>query len=280
MYSICCQKGRVSLPAIQEPPHILKGLLESLHFRENIKVYSSMLAFTSVGAEVDQSVALGYGPYTYRIQGELYHRLGSLLPPEGKPPKCGQLYIFDTKNEVKNRLNAMSRKTSSSKLKENIVEGLVQMLDESNWLAGEFRKARDKYESGKFQEFTIRLVGAKQKGRQYDLPTSDEIAGLIVGDFAERDIIVQYKTSELQRISCLHPHYMALQYPVLFPYGESGFHLRIPYTGPNEKKVRREYLTIRKYYVYQIQITLSQGKKLIKGGRLFHQFIVDAYTTI
>ncbi|KAL0733578.1 hypothetical protein Bca4012_009788 [Brassica carinata] len=166
--------------------------------RDNIRVYNSMLAFTSIGAEVDKSLMSGNGPYTYRIQGQIYHRLGSLLPLEGKPPKCGQLYIFDTQNEVQNRIGTMTRNSKSAKLDENIVEGLIRMLDENNSLAVEFRKARDKYESGNCEEFTIRLVGVTEKGRQYDLPMADEIAGLIVGKFTERDIIVQYKSSELQ----------------------------------------------------------------------------------
>ncbi|CAA7014490.1 unnamed protein product [Microthlaspi erraticum] len=73
---------------------------------------------------------------------------------------------------------------------------------------------------------------------------------------------------------------MALQYPMLFPYGDSGFHLRIPYAGENEKTIQREYLTVREYYAYQLQTRLSEGKTMTRGGRLYHQFIVDAYTII
>lgn len=154
LYSICCQKGRVSLLAIREPPQLLKDLWESPHFIENIKVYSSMLAFTSIGAEVDHSVSSGHGPYTFRIQGQVCHRLGSLLPPEGQPPKFGQLYIYDTRNEAQNRLNRMSRKSSSDSLDEKIMQQLIHMMDENNWLAGEFRKARDKY-GDKYSEINL-----------------------------------------------------------------------------------------------------------------------------
>ena len=43
-----------------------------------------------------------------------------------------------------------------------------------------------------------------------------------------RDIIVQDRDHGLRRISEIHPAFMAMQYPLLFPYGEDGFYLGIP----------------------------------------------------
>lgn len=48
---------------------------------------------------------------------------------------------------------------------------------------------------------------------------------------AERDIIVHENVGGLKKISEIHPSYMALQYPLLFPYGEDGFHTNIPLYG-------------------------------------------------
>ena len=40
-----------------------------------------MFAFTSMGVHVDESVASNsQGIYTFRAQGVIYHRIGSLLP--------------------------------------------------------------------------------------------------------------------------------------------------------------------------------------------------------
>ncbi|GKC34903.1 hypothetical protein Tco_1047287 [Tanacetum coccineum] len=55
-----------------------------------------------------------------------------------------------------------------------------------------------------------------------------------------RDVIVNKNNSGLQRISKLHPSYMALQYPLLFSYGEDGFHEKIPYhRNTGERKTKR-----------------------------------------
>jgi hypothetical protein len=39
-----------------------------------------------------------------------------------------------------------------------------------------------------------------------------------------------------QRISNIHPKFMSLQYPLLFPYEEDGFTLDIPYRCDQKKK--------------------------------------------
>jgi len=49
-------------------------------------MYNSVLAFTSFGAKVDESVTGGLGPNSFRIQGELYHKIGSLCLAEGQQP--------------------------------------------------------------------------------------------------------------------------------------------------------------------------------------------------
>jgi len=54
-------------------------------------MYNSVLAFTSFGAKVDESVIEGAGPYSFRIQGELYHKIGSLCPAKGQRPQFAQL---------------------------------------------------------------------------------------------------------------------------------------------------------------------------------------------
>lgn len=73
---------------------------------------------------------------------------------------------------------------------------------------------------------------------------------------------------------------MAMQYPLLFPFGESGFHEKIPYIDQNAKAIKRSFVTMREYYAYQIQARLSEGTTIIRSGRLLHQFAVNVYTII
>lgn len=112
-YSLCCGRGKVMLGTeLKQPPKLLKELISNEHpksatFIDNIRRYNSMFAFTSIGAQQDHSVNAGRGPYCYRIHGENYHLAGTLLPKTGRTPKFSQLYIVDTENEIRNRMNAV-----------------------------------------------------------------------------------------------------------------------------------------------------------------------------
>src|SRR2546430_16283959 len=84
-FSTCCAKGKVILPPLQKLPSPLDILLtgndsRSRLFKQNIRMYNSALFFTSIGVNVDQEVTGTSGVYTFRIHGEMYHRIGTLLP--------------------------------------------------------------------------------------------------------------------------------------------------------------------------------------------------------
>lgn len=61
----------------------------------------------------------------------------------------------------------------------------------------------------------MRLIRKRSSGaRTYNLPTTSEIAALILGDLdpmlGERDILIEYKSDALKRITKLNPTYLPL----------------------------------------------------------------------
>jgi hypothetical protein len=104
----------------------------------------------------------------------------------------------------------------------------MKMLDQCNPFVKKFRIAKQILQDYPEEEFIIRIVGANEGDSvQYNLPTTDDLAMLVVGDFSldtfKHDIIIETRNRELKRISALHPGYMALQFPLLFAYGECGY---------------------------------------------------------
>ena len=124
---------------------------------------------------------------------------------------------------------------------------------------------------------TLRLLGCNTRhDMQYILPSSGEIAAIIVGDYAADeytyDVLVHDKQYGLKHVSYLHPSYMALQYPLLFPYGEHGFHLGIRYSdiGVNDG-TSRKYVMMLEFVRRHMH---SIGKRVIlpasfTGGRRY-----------
>ncbi|XP_038716065.1 uncharacterized protein LOC120009516 [Tripterygium wilfordii] len=292
IFSQCCRVGRIKLPKPREIPSPLKELMDyrgsssSKLFRDNLRTYNSIFAFTSMGAKIDRDINKHPGPYVFKINGQNHHLIGSLLPMEGKTPNFAQLYIYDTDNEVANRMSTFTNTGSPKKIDEAVVAQLIAMFDRVNELVKVFRMARDRFTSGETHSLSLTLCGKRiGDGSQYNTPTASEMAGLIVGDLGQasqaRDIIVEYQTKMLKQIDDLHPSFMAMQYPILFPYGEDGFRLKIPYQKqPNQPELKRGTVTRREYYAYMLQQRKNSPQLLISGGRLFQQYIVDAFTCI
>lgn len=90
VFSTCCSGGKILLPTISDPPLILQNLLtnendEGKEFRHNIRAYNSSLAFASLG--VNEDVLPSKGPYTFRIHGLVYHRIGHVFAEVVEQPK-------------------------------------------------------------------------------------------------------------------------------------------------------------------------------------------------
>lgn len=175
---------------------------------------------------------------------------------------------------------------SGDDLNPDIVRELKQMLDECNVLAQTYRAARERYSLDGLRGVRLKLIKSRATdGRTYNLPSACEIAGLIVGDFdnleGARDIIVETQSKKLQRISELHPLYLPLQYPLLFPYGEDGYRedifLRDSSASTSKK---RTTLSMREFFAYRIQIRVSESSVLLCSRKLLQQFLVDAYTMV
>jgi hypothetical protein len=114
------------------------------------------------------------------------------------------------------------------------------------------------------------------------VPTTDEVAALMVGDSSEvidrRDVIVVQQASLFQRISGLHVGYMALQYLLLFSYDEDGWHPNIPFNvvvanvvldenNVEESKHQRKHrnVTMAEFYGYRFQHRNTNGTTLLWG---------------
>ena len=57
-----------------------------------------------MGGKTNRDNHDGKAPPMFVMQGENYHQIGSLLPMPGNQPKFAQMYIYDTNNEISNRL--------------------------------------------------------------------------------------------------------------------------------------------------------------------------------
>lgn len=91
-----------------------------------------------------------------------------MLPVDGERPRFAQLYIYDTENEVSNRINALGYDVQQSGVEENIVKELMEMLDQTNQIVKAFRMAKERFKEPDYIPVKLRLIGARMNdGQQY-----------------------------------------------------------------------------------------------------------------
>src|SRR5215471_7334378 len=139
-FGMCCNHGKVILPAFQPPPVALRALYvaedtQAKEFRENIRVYNSALSFTSLGVKPDRSILTGRGPYVFRLHGVMYHLSGSLMPQPGNIPCYAQLYVHDPQSALDHRMHR------NPQCRRDTMELLQNLLRESHCYAPIYKQA-------------------------------------------------------------------------------------------------------------------------------------------
>ncbi|XP_074346671.1 uncharacterized protein LOC141685451 [Apium graveolens] len=244
-FSLCCQNGQIHLSKERPPPEPLASLLlggeKSRHYKQYIRVYKCMFQFTSTGGKIDNSINRGSSPYYFRLQCQNYHLVGSLVPLDGSCPKFCQLYIYDTHNEVENRINAMGG--ASNNVDPDIVEEILSMLDKNNELVKVFRMARNRFENEDLDEFKLVLISSQSSsGRPNHITPLDEVTASIVSDDMDTENL---DDKELDPDS-----------------------------------TQRRHVSLREYYCYKIMIRTSEGLTPHLAGRLWQQYVVDQFAAI
>jgi len=87
-------------------------------------------AMTSVGVKINNSVTRQLGPYCFKIQGELHHLTGALLPHSNQTPMYTQIYILD----IAEQLNV--RRANNHNLDPVVMDNLQTMLLDSHLYIG------------------------------------------------------------------------------------------------------------------------------------------------
>jgi len=239
----CCHDGMIELPPINNTPEELRTLLSETYVNRNgetvftqrtqdfqrlIRAYNNAVAFTSLGTNIDRRITNNaHNVYSLRIQGEMYHRLGALVPRDNERVQYAQVYIYDGDEMIQ------AQQGNFEGLQRDIINLLNNLLRQHNPYVTSFKMAYQPIAEHPNLRLHLRMVDTRAHDpRRYNRPISNEIAGMIVGDEnsewkASRDIVIEHQRDGFQRVS-LNSSYFSLRYPFMLLYGEQGWHAYIP----------------------------------------------------
>ncbi|XP_053592995.1 uncharacterized protein LOC103575583 [Microplitis demolitor] len=242
---LCCSSGKIRLTPLLEPPEPLKSLLDGKHvqsksFLNAVRSYNNAFQMTSFGANI---VSEGNFMPTFKIQGQVYHLIGSLFP-ENLQNMLLQVnpYVHDFKSALE-----------SIPLENKDNYQLVINAD--------------------------RKPISDHKGR-YNKPSTNEVAVVLVDqECQKRDIVLFLRTGDLQRISETHRSYDALQYPLIFCRGEDGYNFNIFHSGQQAEDTNKKISALQ-FYCYRLMMRSNEFNNLHRYRQISNQFWVDMYAKI
>ncbi|GBP05743.1 ATP-dependent DNA helicase PIF1 [Eumeta japonica] len=249
---MCCLQGKVKLEEILPPPEPLHSLLTGDHqkskqFMRNIRRYNNAFQMTSFKSK--QVVERGFMP-TFKIQGQVYHLAGSLLPLRPDDHKFLQIYfIADPDIQASTRCSSVAQP-----IDRDLIRSLQDMLHSHNYYIQSFKTAIERIPADT-PDFNVVIHANKvpvgeHRGR-YNAPSTK-----------------------------LHRSYDSLQYPLMLCRGENGYAINISQVDPIGGTPLRKTVSCMNYYCYRIMTRRNNFNTLLRYGMLTNQYLVDQYAKI
>ena len=273
----CCSNGAFKVDRLEEPEQPLYELFqgnsnESKYFLNHIVEYNTCFQLTSMG--IPKPVHFEGLQRVFAVQGQIYHRIGSLLPVQNENEKFMQLYFIDNEErEVRARQNIVDG------LHEHTIRKIQAALHDHNHFIRNFvYHMQQNYALRELQEFNIVIQADKvpyghHPGR-YNAPVPNDIAAVVTDmEHGSRDIVIQHRGAGLQHISTLNHAYDGLQYPLIYTKGESGYCCQ-PVQQGNRK------VTCKGFYNHRFMVREGTLNHLLRSGQLLNRFAVDQFSKI
>ena len=240
----CCADGQVRVPKLPDPPEPLQSLLNggSTAFKNHIREYNNALAMASQTGDITK---FDQGPSMFKINGEMRHRVGSILPQDGQEQCFAQIYMLDEELAAQRRMGLFPEMSAST------LRSLQNMMSQHNPFVQSFKSAISAIATAQAEqqvpdlEMRISTEGVpnirQAEGRRYNAPTGlgrGELGAFIQTGAVtrkEREIVLRLRDcgqegcrengcNHLRYISDCHSSYHPLRFPLIFPTGGVGWH--------------------------------------------------------
>ncbi|XP_039951420.1 uncharacterized protein LOC120768715 [Bactrocera tryoni] len=197
---------------------------------------------------------------TFKIKGQVYHKVGSLLPMPNESHKFLQIYFMRGENSERALANRVDARCDyhnlNSAFASRIVSELDALLNEQNELLKLFKSQMTKLQS-------------------------DNHAIVINPDRHQLESI--YVDSTHLLLTTLLESWLAtdaLQYPLIFWKGQDRYCVNIKQRNPVTGAETNKNVSSKDFYSYHLMIRRGRDNIILRCRELRQQFIVDMYVKI
>ncbi len=292
VYTKCCNAGKTKITNIHTPPELLANLFQlretekSKRFFKNSRGFNTSVSFAST--KVNDYHFKTPGVPTMRINGQISHVYGPVIPNTNNEPLCMQ--CFFTEGDIPNNY----LESDDDKL---LLYDIRRCISEVSPIVRTIRAHMDRVRTlnNETPNFKIKLgnkPSPTNDPRLYVLPEDHQLAIVILDDDTlidlnlikkNREIVIESHNAQLKSIPSNMPAYDPMSYAMLFPYGEPGWTLNIPEFDPVNNVNTHKHISTQKYYEHRlhfrdpIQSPNIIRDSILHAGLLSHQYIIDSW---
>lgn len=203
---------------------LVSDTTDSHHFLQHIRAYSNTFSFVSLGVNIVHP-STSKGPPVFKIQGQLVHLIGSLLPCDETEAQFLQVYVTD------NTIAARARQAARFSLRPSVVTSLEHVMA-SNPFARLFATARERlrHTSEPTLDLQLSLIEPRDCDlRRYNRPRAAEVGAILTGYDRTptvphiRELVIQQRNRQLRRLDVTHSSYQPLRFVFILPAGTRGW---------------------------------------------------------
>ena len=224
-YNTCCSHGKVNLEPLPPLFNVLQQLFSGHHpkskeFLNKIRIYNNSFSFASLNANLENLNAQRKGPFCYKIQRQIYHKINTALYPTlNEQASYGQLFILDSENATECRVK------HNENLDDELLRILDQIIRENNIFAQSYQMLHEEISSEENSDDILNLkmsfVNKKtgiDKGR-FNVTKVNEVAAIFTttadGDIPKVYVTIKNKHDRtLQSVSTMDPNVEPWIYPL------------------------------------------------------------------
>ena len=182
-------------------------------------------------------------------------------------------------------------------LSQHILHELGEILESINPYARQFKnlheimlreRALAQQQNRMMKEYSLVFFHEPDEDkRRFNNPTVSEVAAIFeTSDGApptDRSLRIYPCSGNTKKLDYTSMHLDPMCYPLIWPFGQTGWHQNLKYTGTNRTQIR-ERVTLCDYVCYRVSIRGSpphgEFNPLLSAGKLTQQLFVDYYCRI
>ena len=291
---LCCKRGQVSgirdfnLPSELDQLYTDQEDPTAKRFREKSRLFGNGMAMSSVTIEKGWKNRCYNNKMSSMLtaSGQFFRRIGPMIHKAGRTPKAIQCWFFGPEEAATYRIrNAFGPPENAKSKKKEILDRTIFtklhkiLIKAKNKYIETFLSVKDYVAKRNVGDVVLALHANEStnnlihKGR-LNAPCVKEVAVLMpneIGADHERLLTFNYKTPNdsvgLQFIPDYHRCYDPLQYPLIFPDGQDGWHFELKHTlldHVNFMMMDRDGIT----------------NPILCGNGIGQQFILDQYCKV